>query len=87
MEDYEVVVIGGGPAGLSAGLNACRAHLRTVLLEAAAPSGPVATAEKIENYMGFPGASPAPSLSACSKSRQGGSASRSGNSAPSKRSA
>jgi thioredoxin reductase (NADPH) len=54
MEDYEVVVIGGGPAGLSAGLNACRAHLRTVLLEATAPSGPVATAEKIENYMGFP---------------------------------
>lgn len=54
MEDYEVVVIGGGPAGLSAGLNTCRAHLRTVLLEATAPSGPVATAERIENYMGFP---------------------------------
>ncbi|MFA4835237.1 MAG: thioredoxin-disulfide reductase [Dehalococcoidia bacterium] len=54
MEDYEVIIIGGGPAGLTAGLYTARAHLHTVLLEAKIPSGQMAMAETIENYPGFP---------------------------------
>ncbi len=54
MDDFEVIIIGGGPAGLTAGLYAARAHLNTVLLEAKVPSGQVAMANTIENYPGFP---------------------------------
>jgi thioredoxin reductase (NADPH) len=54
MQNYHVVIIGGGPAGLTAGLYAARAHLSTVLLEAMIPSGQAYMAERIENYPGFP---------------------------------
>ncbi|MBW2038172.1 MAG: thioredoxin-disulfide reductase [Deltaproteobacteria bacterium] len=54
MEDYEVIIIGGGPAGLTAGLYTSRAHLRTILLEAMVPSGQAFNSENIENYPGFP---------------------------------
>ena len=54
MDDYRVIVIGGGPAGLTAGLYTSRAHLKTVLLESMIPSGQAYMAERIENYPGFP---------------------------------
>ena len=52
-EVYDVVIIGGGPAGLTAGLYASRARLNTLLLEAMIPGGQMMTTDIIENYPGF----------------------------------
>jgi len=52
---FELVIIGGGPAGLSAGIYAKRYKLDAVLIESALPGGLITTAELIENYPGFPG--------------------------------
>lgn len=51
---YDVAIIGGGPAGLTAAIYACRAGWKTVLIERGAPGGQAATTEIIENYPGFP---------------------------------
>jgi len=51
---YQLIIIGGGPAGLSAGLYAARSRLHTVLLERAMPGGQIMNAEHVENYPGFP---------------------------------
>lgn len=51
---YDVIIIGGGPAGLTAGLYAGRANLKTALVERGMPGGQAATTEMIENYPGFP---------------------------------
>ncbi len=51
---YQVIIVGGGPAGLSAGLYATRAGLSTLLLEKGILGGQIANAELVENYPGFP---------------------------------
>ncbi|TYO97759.1 thioredoxin-disulfide reductase [Desulfallas thermosapovorans] len=53
MNLYDVTIIGGGPAGLAAGIYAARAALKTVLLEKGMPGGLAASTEFIENYPGF----------------------------------
>ena len=53
MDKCELVIIGGGPAGLSAGIYAARAAIKTVLLERGIPGGLVIRAQHIENYPGF----------------------------------
>jgi thioredoxin reductase (NADPH) len=50
---YDVVIIGGGPAGLTAGIYAARAKLKTLLIERGMTGGLAATTELIENYPGF----------------------------------
>ncbi len=62
MEMYDVIIIGGGPAGLSAGLYASRAALKTVILERGMPGGQAATTDRIDNYPGFPEGIPGPDL-------------------------
>ena len=52
--DYDLIIIGGGPAGLTAGIYAARAQLKTLLLEKAAPGGQILVSDWIENYPGFP---------------------------------
>ncbi len=53
-EKYDVVIIGGGPAGLTAGLYASRAKLNSLLVEKGLVGGQIANAERVENYSGFP---------------------------------
>jgi len=50
---YDVVIIGGGPGGLTAGIYAMRAALKTILLEKAVAGGQVAMSDGVENYPGF----------------------------------
>jgi len=52
--DYDLVIVGGGPAGLTAGLYAARARLNVILLEKIVPGGQVVTTDWVENYPGFP---------------------------------
>ncbi len=52
-EYYDVVIIGGGPAGLSAAIYALRASMRTVLIEKASAGGQMTLTDAIENYPGF----------------------------------
>ena len=51
---FEVVIIGGGPAGLTAGLYAARAGLKSLLIEKGVFGGMITNAEHVENFPGFP---------------------------------
>jgi thioredoxin reductase (NADPH) len=52
-EMFDLIVVGGGPGGLTAGLYAMRAALKTVLIEKALPGGQINLTESVENYPGF----------------------------------
>jgi len=54
MSEYDVVIIGGGPAGLTAGLYASRGGLKSLLVERGAFGGQMINARVVENYPGFP---------------------------------
>jgi thioredoxin reductase (NADPH) len=54
MTDYQLIIIGGGPAGLTAGLYAARARLKTVLLDKGVAGGQVLNTDWLDNYPGFP---------------------------------
>ncbi|HSB31285.1 MAG TPA: FAD-dependent oxidoreductase, partial [Candidatus Sulfobium mesophilum] len=54
-EVFDVVIVGGGPAGLTAGIYCQRAALRTVLFEKGLPGGQIAISKDVENYPGVEG--------------------------------
>jgi len=54
MAKYEVIIIGGGPAGLTAGLYTSRAGLKSLLVERGIFGGQIVNATLVENYPGFP---------------------------------
>ena len=52
---YDIVIIGGGPAGLTAGMYAARADMRTLAIEGASNLSQITATDIIENYPGIPG--------------------------------
>ena len=53
VSEFEVLVLGAGPAGLSAGLYLCQSKISTVLIDIAMPGGQVSTTHQVSNYPGF----------------------------------
>lgn len=53
-ETYDLVIVGGGPAGLAAAVYGASEGLKTLMIERGAPGGQAGTSTKIENYLGFP---------------------------------
>ena len=51
---YDLIIIGGGPAGLAAAVYGASEGLRTLMIEREAPGGQAGTSSRIENYLGFP---------------------------------
>jgi len=52
-KNYDIVIVGGGPGGLTAGMYGARAKMNTVLLEKYLPGGQIANTEEVEDYPGF----------------------------------
>lgn len=52
-QTYDLIIVGGGPGGLSAGIYAMRAALKTVLIEKGVAGGQVTMSDEVENYPGF----------------------------------
>lgn len=61
---YDLIIIGGGPGGLTAGIYASRSKLNTLVIEKAKPGGQAATTEEMENYPGFFDGTTGPQLTA-----------------------
>jgi thioredoxin reductase (NADPH) len=53
-DHYDLVIVGGGPAGLAAAVYGASEGLKTILVERDAPGGQAGTSSRIENYLGFP---------------------------------
>ncbi len=54
MEKYDVIIVGGGPAGVTASIYTARANLKTMVIEKTAVGGQIVLSDVIENYPGFP---------------------------------
>ncbi|RKX24537.1 MAG: thioredoxin-disulfide reductase, partial [Candidatus Zixiibacteriota bacterium] len=52
-KNYEIVIVGGGPGGLTAGLYGARANRKTVMIEKYMPGGQIANTHEVEDYPGF----------------------------------
>ena len=63
VQHHDVVIIGGGPAGLTADIYAGRGQLDTVIIEKGLPGGQIAQTDEVENYAGFPEGITGPELS------------------------
>jgi thioredoxin reductase (NADPH) len=59
---YDLIIVGGGPAGLAAAVYGASEGLRTVIIEREAPGGQAGTSSRIENYLGFPSGLSGPEL-------------------------
>ncbi len=55
LDFYDLIIIGGGPAGLAASVYGASEGLKTVMVERTAPGGQAGSSSLIENYLGFPG--------------------------------
>lgn len=53
VSEYDVILLGGGPGGLTAGLYLCQARINAVLVDIMLPGGQVSTTHKVSNYPGF----------------------------------
>ena len=53
VSDYDVIILGAGPGGLTAGLYLCQSKINTVLVDIALPGGQVSTTHEVSNYPGF----------------------------------
>lgn len=53
VSEYDVIILGGGPGGLTAGLYLCQAKINTVLIDISLPGGHVSTTHEVSNYPGF----------------------------------
>ncbi len=53
VSEYDVVILGGGPAGLTAGLYLCQARVKAALIDVQLPGGQISSTHKISNYPGF----------------------------------
>ncbi len=52
-KQYDIVIVGGGPGGMTAGMYGARANLKTVMIERFMPGGQIANTEEVEDYPGF----------------------------------
>lgn len=59
---YDLLILGGGPAGLAAGVYGARARMKTAIIEKGRPGGQAATTEELENYPGFKKGTTGPGL-------------------------
>jgi thioredoxin reductase (NADPH) len=53
VSEYDVMILGAGPGGLTAGLYLCQAKINTVLIDTSLPGGHVSTTHEVSNYPGF----------------------------------